>query len=194
MNRRTFGSQPDAVGSSVLAFLAGLRAAGVAASVKHFPGLGQVRGNTDDSSDVRDTLTGPDSPSLQPFRAAVDGGVPLVMVSTAVYAKIDKSGPAAFSSLVVDDLLRGRLGFTGVVVSDDLGRAAAVARVSPADRATRFVAAGGDLVLTADPRMAWPMLDGLVDRMAADAGFAARVTAAVHRVLALKETLGLLRC
>ncbi len=194
VSRRAYGTEPDAVRGSVLAFLAGLRNAGIATSVKHFPGLGQVAGNTDFSADVRDTTTGPDSASLGPFRAAVDAGVPLVMVSSAVYSRIDSSSPAAFSEPVIGGLLRGRLGFTGVVVSDDLGRAVAVASVPPGGRAVRFVAAGGDLVLTVDPQTAEPMLDGLVDRMAVDPGFAAQVDAAVRRVLAAKAALGLLRC
>lgn len=194
VNQRTYGTAPDSVGSHVLAFIAGLTTAGVGASVKHFPGLGQVAGNTDNSPVVRDTTTGPDSPALGPFREAIGHGVPVVMVSSAIYTRIDRQEPAVFSPTVITRLLRGRLGFTGVVISDDLGRAAAVSSVSPSGRATRFVAAGGDLVLTADPATAQPMLDGLVARMNVDAGFATQVRVAAGRVLALKETLGLLHC
>ena len=194
VSRRTFGTEPAAVGSGVLAFSDGLSRAGVAAAVKHFPGLGQVRANTDHTANVRDTTTDADSPWLEPFRRAITAGVPVVMVSSAVYTRIDATQPAAFSRPVVTDLLRTRLGFAGVVVSDDLGRAVAVAAVPAAQRAVRFVAAGGDLVLTVDPHTAGPMIDALVSRAAADPEFAAALTASARRVLDVKHSQGLLRC
>jgi len=194
VSRRTFGTEPAAVGSGVLAFSDGLSRAGVAAAVKHFPGLGQVRANTDHTANVRDTTTDADSPWLEPFRRAITAGVPVVMVSSAVYTRIDATQPAAFSRPVVTDLLRTTLGFAGVVISDDLGRAVAVAAVPAAQRAVRFVAAGGDLVLTVDPQTAGPMIDALVSRAAADPEFAAALTASARRVLDVKHTQGLLRC
>jgi beta-N-acetylhexosaminidase len=194
ISRRTFGTEPDAVGSSVLAFAAGLDQAGIAGAVKHFPGLGRVRANTDVTANVRDTTTAADSPWLDPFRRAITAGIPVVMVSSAVYTHIDATQSAAFSRPVITDLLRTRMGFTGVVVSDDLGKAVAVSTVPVADRAVRFVAAGGDLVLTADPAAASPMLDGLVARAAADPAFASAVTAAARHVLTAKDALGLLPC
>ena len=194
VSRRTFGTEPGAVGSGVLAFADGLSRAGVAAAVKHFPGLGRVRANTDHTANVRDTTTDGDSPSIEPFRRAITAGVPVVMISSAVYTRIDATQPAAFSRAVVTDLLRTRLGFGGVVISDDLGRAVAVAGVPAAQRAVRFVAAGGDLVLTVDPQTAGPMIDALVARAAADPEFATALTASARRVLDVKRAHGLLRC
>jgi len=194
VSRRTFGTEPAAVGSGVLAFSDGLSRAGVAAAVKHFPGLGQVRANTDHTANVRDTTTDGDSPSIEPFRRAITAGVPVVMISSAVYTRIDATQPAAFSRAVVTDLLRTRLGFGGVVISDDLGRAVAVAGVPAAQRAVRFVAAGGDLVLTVDPQTAGPMIDALVARAATDPEFATALTASARRVLDVKHAQGLLRC
>jgi beta-N-acetylhexosaminidase len=194
VSRRTFGTEPGAVGSGVLAFTDGLSRAGIAAAVKHFPGLGQVRANTDHTANVRDTTTDGDSASIEPFRRAITAGVPVVMVSSAVYTRIDATQPAAFSRPVVTDLLRTQLGFAGVVISDDLGRAVAVAAVPAAQRAVRFVAAGGDLVLTVDPRTAGPMIDALVARAAADPAFATALTASARRVLDVKHAQGLLRC
>jgi len=194
VSRRTFGTEPAAVGSGVLAFSDGLSRAGVAAAVKHFPGLGQVRANTDHTANVRDTTTDADSPWLEPFRRAITAGVPVVMVSSAVYTRIDATQPAAFSRPVVTDLLRTKLGFAGVVISDDLGRAVAVAAVPAAQRAVRFVAAGGDLVLTVDPQTAGPMIDALVAKAATDPEFAAALTASARRVLDVKHSQGLLRC
>jgi beta-N-acetylhexosaminidase len=194
VSHRTFGTEPDPVGASVLAFTAGLGQAGVAGAVKHFPGLGRVRANTDTTANVRDTTTAVDSPWLDPFRRAITAGIPVVMVSSAVYTKIDATQPAAFSRPVITDLLRKDMGFTGVVISDDLGRAVAVASVPAADRAVRFVAAGGDLVLTAAPAPAAAMLDGLVAKATADPTFASTVRAATRRVLTAKDALHLLPC
>jgi beta-N-acetylhexosaminidase len=194
VSHRTFGTEPDPVGASVLAFTAGLGQAGVAGAVKHFPGLGRVRANTDTTANVRDTTTAADSPWLDPFRRAITAGIPVVMVSSAVYTKIDSTQPAAFSRQVITDLLRKDMAFTGVVISDDLGRAVAVASVPAADRAVRFVAAGGDLVLTAAPALAAAMLDGLVAKATADPTFASTVRAATRRVLTAKDALHLLPC
>lgn len=194
VSHRSFGTEPGAVGSSVLAFADGMHRAGVAAAVKHFPGLGRVRPNTDLTANVRDTTTAADSPWLDPFRRAVAAGIPVVMVSSAIYDRIDASGPAAFSRPVITDLLRRDVGFTGVVISDDLGKAVAVAAVPTPQRATRFVAAGGDLVLTADPATAAVMLEGLVAKAAAEPAFDAALRAAAQRVLTTKHALGLLRC
>ena len=194
VSHRTFGTEPGSVGSSVLAFADGLAKAGIAGAVKHFPGLGRVRPNTDVTANVRDTTTSVDSPWLDPFRRVIAAGVPVVMVSSAIYTKIDPTQPAAFSRPVITDLLRTRMGFTGVVISDDLGRAVAVTAIPVADRAVRFVAAGGDIVLTIPPETAPAMLDGLVAKATADPAFGAAVRAAARRVLTAKEALGLLPC
>ncbi len=113
------------------------------------------------------------------------------MISTAIYAQIDDSGPAAFSPLVVTELLRHQLGFTGVVISDDLGNAAQVQGYSLADRVLDFLDAGGDMVLTVDSSQVLPMQAAVLDRMNTDPSFAAKVLAAVKQVLQAKLTYGL---
>jgi beta-N-acetylhexosaminidase len=193
-NHRAYGTEPASVTAGVLAFAEGLRSAGVDTAVKHFPGLGQVTTNTDFSANVRDTTTGTTSPTLEPFRAAISAGVPFVMVSSAIYTKLDRANPAVFSPAIIGGLLRKEMRFSGVVISDDLGNAASVSGVRPADRATRFVEAGGDVVLTVDPGVAPAMVDGLVDRVAASPRFAAQLETAVGRVLTAKAARGLLRC
>jgi beta-N-acetylhexosaminidase len=189
---RQYGSTPSAVTAHGLAVARGLSAAGIVPTVKHFPGLGRVHGNTDLTAGVTDTVTTPDDPYLAPFRAAVRAGVPFVMMSTAVYAHLDPGTPAAFSSRIVTGLLRGSLGFRGVVVSDDLGGAAQVADLSPGERAVSFVAAGGDLVLTVDAGQAGEMTSALVARARSDPGFRRKVDAAALRVLRAKQRQGLL--
>lgn len=189
---RQFGYTTDVVASHVLAFVDGMTSGQVASAVKHFPGLGYVHANTDTSARVVDTRIGRDSEGLQPFRAAVRAGVPLVMVSTATYSRIDPDRPAAFSRAVVTELLRGDIGFSGVVISDDLGAARQVQAWSPGERAVRFVAAGGDIVLTVDPRTVAPMYDAVLARARTDGAFRTKIDAAVLRVLTAKARFGLL--
>ena len=190
---REYGNDPATVSSHGVAVLKGLAAAGVAATVKHFPGLGRVTGNTDTTSGVTDDVTTRLDPYLTPFADAIDANVPLVMMSTAIYARIDPSRPAAFSSTVIGGLLRGQLGFKGIVISDDLGAAAQVAGYSVADRAVDFVDAGGDIVLTVDAGQAATMTQALLNRANSDPAFKAKVDAAALLVLQEKANLGLLR-
>ena len=119
-----------------------MSASGVATTAKHFPGLGRVVGNTDFSAGVVDAVTTANDPYLGSFRAAIGAGVPFVMVALATYTRIDPAHLAAFSPLVIGGLLRGDLGFRGVVMSDDLGATAAVASMLPGQRALSFLLAG----------------------------------------------------
>jgi beta-N-acetylhexosaminidase len=167
----------------------------VVATVKHFPGLGRITGNTDVTSvGITDSQASADDPYLEPFRAGVASGVGLVMVSSARYPKLDEANQAMFSRAIITDLLRGKLGFDGVVVTDDVGAAKAVAAVPVPARAVRFLAAGGDLVLTANAAAVPSMLAAIRDRAATDAAFAAGLDQSVRRVLALKARFGLLHC
>ncbi len=192
---RQFGSDPTNVGRAVSAFTTGLRSGGVVATVKHFPGIGRITNNTDTSSaGITDSATTATDAYLQPFVSGIRAGAGMVMVSSARYPLLDASAQAVFSKPVITDLLRGRLGWKGVVVTDDVGAALAVSAVPVAERATRFVDAGGDIVLTALPSTAPAMAAALATRYAADPAFAAKVEASVGRVLALKQGLGLLPC
>lgn len=190
---REYGATAEEVSQDAGAAVTGLGESGVVATVKHFPGLGRVTTNTDYSRDVHDTETSASDPGVAVFgQLAALPQRPFVMTSSAVYDRIDPTSPAAFSSAVVTDLLRGQLGVDGVVISDDLGRAEAVASVPPAERATRFVEAGGTLVLTVDPALAPTMLDALQARASADPAFAAAVDAAALVALEAKSRAGLL--
>lgn len=189
---RGYGSDPARVSAKVDAFRAGLAQAGVAVAVKHFPGLGAVRGNTDFASRVVDSTTTARSALLRPFKDAVGNGAQAVMVSSAYYPRIDADRPAVFSPSVIG-ILRG-WGFDGVVISDDLGAAAALRSVPADQRARRFVAAGGDLALTVDPATAGAMADGLYRAAKGDPELASRVAESAARVLALKAGLGQVSC
>ena len=189
---REYGRDPESVSAHGVAVALGLRDAGVDATVKHFPGLGRVTGNTDTTAGVTDSVTTRHDAYIAPFADAVHAGVPFVMVSTAIYSKIDPSRPAAFSPTVIAGMLRGDLGFAGVVISDDLGQAAQVSGYSLGARAVDFIAAGGDIVLTVNATQAGSMTAAVLARAASDPAFRAQVDAAALRVLETKQALHLL--
>jgi beta-N-acetylhexosaminidase len=190
---REFGSDPQANGEHGVAYVAGMAEAGVASVPKHFPGLGRVTGNTDFTSNVVDTVTTADDPYLDSFRAVVDAGVPYIMVAEATYTQIDPSRLAVFSPVIMR-LLRNGLGFKGVILSDDLGEAKAVASVPAAQRAIDFLDAGGDLVTSQDIGPAEQMAAAVLAQASSNASFRATVDAAAERILAAKQAQGLLPC
>ncbi|GAA5030343.1 glycoside hydrolase family 3 N-terminal domain-containing protein [Streptomyces siamensis] len=191
---REFGHTAATVAPHSDAFLAGSAQSGVMATLKHFPGLGYVRDNTDTTANVVDTVTTSESASITTFESGIKAGAPFVMISSATYSKIDPTHRAAFSSTVIQGLLRKTLGFKGVVVSDDLGNAVAVKAVPAGDRAVKFLSAGGDLVLTVEPKLIPAMTQAVQGRMTQSATFRAQVDASVHRVLNAKQKAGLLSC
>ncbi len=189
---REYGFNPATVASHGTAFAQGLADAGVDATLKHFPGLGRVTGNTDTASGVTDHTTTRDDPYLAPFARAIAAGAPFVMMSTAYYSRIDPNNPAAFSPRIVTGILRGDLHFNGVVISDDVGGADQVASFSPGARAVNFVAAGGDIVLTVDASLIPQMTAAVLARAKSDGAFRAKIDAAALRVLSAKKARGLL--
>jgi len=192
--QREFGHNPQTTGAHGVAFIRGMKQAGVATTAKHFPGLGQVAGNTDFSSSVVDTTTGAKSPGVKSFRSAIKAGVPFVMVALATYTRIDPQHLAAFSSRVMNALLRQQLHFRGVIVSDDLGAAAAVAGLSPASRGIDFLAAGGDLITSQSLPASIAMDQAILARAADDAAFRSMVNSAVMHILAAKQAYHLMPC
>ena len=190
---REFGSDPASNGAHGAAFIDGMASAGVATTAKHFPGLGRVAGNTDFTSGVVDSVTTPDDPYLGSFRAAIAADVPFVMIALATYTRIDPSELAAFSPAVMR-LLRSGLGFGGVIISDDLGDAIAVASIPAGDRAISFLDAGGDMIISQSLPPAETMAQAVLAHANADAAFRAVVGAAVQHILAAKQASGLLSC
>ncbi|MGA8791117.1 MAG: glycoside hydrolase family 3 N-terminal domain-containing protein [Paenarthrobacter sp.] len=184
--QREYGYAPGTVSTLGNAFADGMKDAGVAPVVKHFPGLGRVVPNTDVTSDVRDTSTTRNDPALEPFHAAITSGTQWVMVSNAYYDKIDPANIAPFSPTVMDTMLRADAGFTGIVLSDDLCSAAQLEAWSDADRALNFFGAGGTMLVCADPASIPAMHQAVVKKATTDASFRAKVDAAALTVLRVK--------
>ncbi|WP_279012334.1 glycoside hydrolase family 3 N-terminal domain-containing protein [Actinomyces oris] len=189
---REYGHDAATVSSQAGAFAEGMQASKVIPTYKHFPGLGRVKDNTDTSAGVVDSTTArsADTAVSVIFGAAIAAGAPVIMVSSATYSLIDPSAPAVFSSTIVTDMLRREMGFSGVVITDDVSAAVQVQDVSAGDRAVRAIRAGCDIVLaSADPTVAADMVKALIATARSDPAFAARVDESATRVLNLKKSL-----
>ena len=191
--QREYGHDPATAGSHGVAFLTGMRQSGVAVTLKHFPGLGRVAGNTDFTTATDMTTTSSD-PYLQSFSQGIAANTDFVMVALARYTRIDPDHLAAFSAVIMSQMLRGTLGFQGVVISDDLGDTVAVASIPPANRAIDFLWAGGDMIISKTSAPAHAMVLGIRSRAAADPSFRQRVDDAALRILRAKQAWGLLPC
>ena len=189
---RDFGLDSNGNAQHGIAFVEGMRDAGVGATVKHYPGLGAVTGNTDVTTEgILDTTTTLDGEQIGAFNTTIKQAKPaMVMMSLATYQRIDSSAPAAFSSKIIDGTLRGSVGYDGVVISDSLS-AAAVSGIATKDLGVRLVDAGGDLACIGDTSYVTPILDGIIARAQSDPAFAKKVTASATRVMTLKYQMGL---
>jgi beta-N-acetylhexosaminidase len=187
LGSRAFSRSRTWNASMARAFVGGLQANGVAATVKHFPGLGLASGNTDNGRIVIRAAAWKLHRDLLPFQSAARAGVKLVMVSTAVYPKLDGSKrPAAFSSTIIQGLLRKRLGFTGVTVTDSL--TAPAAEKIP-HTATRAMLAGSDLLIFGAERASERGYSTLLTDGANSPRLQNRLTQAAARIRALKAWL-----
>jgi beta-N-acetylhexosaminidase len=174
------------VAARTRASVRGLRSAGIAATAKHFPGLGGATVNTDDGPA---TVEVPLDRDLVPFRAAVDDGVPLVMLSHASYPAIDSRRIASQSRPMVTGLLRERLGFDGVIVTDSLEAAAVLARSGVAVAAERSIRAGADLILMTGSASWNDVFPHLLAEARRDPAFRARIRSSAAGVIGLKVVL-----
>jgi beta-N-acetylhexosaminidase len=189
---RTFPGDQNAVGARVKAFIRGTRAGGVAATAKHFPGIGASTANTDDAPVTiaanRVTIEDRDLP---PFEDAIAAGVPLVMASHVLYPAYDTGRIASQSGVLLRFLLRQKMHFRGVIVTDSLEAAAVLKRSNVAVAAERSITAGADLVLMTGSASYNDVYPALLARARSSAAFRARIREAAGRVLELKRRLKL---
>jgi beta-N-acetylhexosaminidase len=190
MASRAFAGDAATVAASTRASIAGMRAGGVAATAKHFPGLGASPVNTDDASATVTTARSIlEDAELVPFRAAVAEDVPLVMLSHALYPALDGERIASQSRPIVTGLLRGELGYDGVIVTDSLEAQAVLDRSGIAAAAERSVVAGADLILMTGSASWNEVFPRLLARARESAAFRRRVRESAARVLGLKRLL-----
>jgi beta-N-acetylhexosaminidase len=186
---RGFGSTPTRVAAAGVAFAEGLQGGGVAATAKHFPGLGTARQNTDFAVEriglSKATLRRVDEP---PFRRFVEAGGGMVMLSTAIYPAFSPR-PAAFARPIATGELRSRLGFQGVSITDAMEAVAVRDFGGAAKAGTAAARAGTDVLLFADFRAAARARRALQRGLRSGALGRAAFEASVGRVLRLRHGL-----
>jgi beta-N-acetylhexosaminidase len=186
---RAFADTAPAVVGTAIPFAEGLQAGGVAATAKHFPGLGAATENTDFEAQTlaltRGELFDVDMP---PYRAYIAAAGRLVMLATAIYPALSPR-PAAFSRRIATGELRGRLGFHGVTITDSLGSTAVAEFGGRREAAVDGAAAGDDLLLFDDLPSALEGHDALVDQLSKGNLDRAPFVAAAGRVLRLRAEL-----
>jgi beta-N-acetylhexosaminidase len=190
---RAFSDDPETTVTMTAAAVRGCVGAGIACAVSHFPGEGGVNESTAQGPGAvsldRATLA---ARELPPFEAGFDAGAQAVIVSHALYVAYDPVTPAGLSPPIYDELLRGRLDFDGVAITDDLQAGAIRAGLRVEDAAVQALTAGADMVQISDPAAARRASAALLEALGSGALDPERVDEAVARVLTLKAGLGLL--
>jgi beta-N-acetylhexosaminidase len=131
-----------------LAAFRGFEDAGILTTGKHFPGHGET--STDSHLTLPESLQPKarwNAVEFLPFREAIRAGVPSILVAHLYCPALDPTAPSSLSRIIVTDILRGELGFDGMVASDDLEMGAILTRFDIGEAAVRFLDAGGDLLL-----------------------------------------------
>jgi beta-N-acetylhexosaminidase len=184
---RSYGEDPRLVAEMGAAAVEGFESAGVVSAAKHFPNHGPATSDSHVDLPVvdhdRETLRSYDLP---PFEAAVEAGVPMVMVGHLLYPAIDPERPASLSPEAIE-MLREELGFDGVVVTDDLAMAGATGGGPPARAAVEAVEAGADLLLiSSPPQQQADAYDAVVEAVESGEIPRERVETSVERLLEVK--------
>jgi len=145
---RTYSDNPHRVADFTTQVVRAIGQTPLASCAKHFPGLGGVSDDLHHKQFiVKDSVQQIEERDLVPFHAAVNAGVEMIMVSHAIYQTLDPTRPAVFSPLIIDRLLRKQLGFSGIVLSDDLAMAAISGSIPIEKAIEQALLAGCDLLL-----------------------------------------------
>jgi beta-N-acetylhexosaminidase len=185
---RSYGDAPELVARMGTAAVRGFEDVGVVSAAKHFPNHGPATSDSHVSLPVvRHDAQTLRSYDLPPFEAAIDAGVPMVMVGHLVYPAIDPDHPASLSADAMS-MLRGDLGFKGVVVTDDLAMQGATGGRPPARAAVDAVEAGADLLLISSvPGQQADAYDAVVEAVESGEIPRSRIEKSVTRLLELKQ-------
>jgi beta-N-acetylhexosaminidase len=201
---RTFGTTPAVVAAYAGAFLDGLQQHGVAGTLKHWPGLGAATGNPDLTlPTINQSQAQMNALDFAPFHALLNDQPGMIMVTTVLAPAYDAHNPADLSPTLVNGVLRGQLGYQGVIVTDALGAQGVVLYMRQqgysnvnqglAEASVRAFLAGDDLLLCP---LAQTTLGAIVAAMSQAVATGrisqARLRASVHRIIRLKVRLGLI--
>ncbi len=212
INLRSFGSDPDMVSKMAVSMSRGIQSAGVVAVGKHFPG----HGNTSSDSHTSLPLVEKDLDELRetellPFQALIDADIGMLMCAHIQFPALDKTTfrsvsdgqeivvPATFSSVILKDLLRGRMGYDGVIITDAMDMDAIAKHIAPPDAVVRALAAGADMICMpaklrspSDAAKIEDILLAVTDALRQGVLTQAGIDQSVERVVRLKIEFGLL--
>lgn len=149
LGNRSFGSDAALVSDMVANVAEGLEGTGVSACMKHFPGIGSAEEDTHDGrAEITKTLDEMRASDFLPFEAGIEVGVDFIMVSHAVASGIDAEGkPSSLSESVITNVLRGELGYNGIVITDALNMGAVTEYYTSEEAAVMAIEAGADMLL-----------------------------------------------
>jgi beta-N-acetylhexosaminidase len=186
---RAFGVTPETAAAQALAFWRGLTSAGLIGCGKHFPGHGDTHADSHLTLPVvahdEDRLR---AVELAPFAAAARAGIDAIMTAHVIYPALDRNWPATLSHRILTELLRGELGFQGVIVSDDLGMKAVADRYPIDELAVNSIAAGADhLLIREPPARQRAAFQALLRAAETRAELRARVEESAARVIKMKS-------
>lgn len=193
ISARSFGEDPALVSRLGAALVRGIQEHGMLATGKHFPGHGDTEQNSHlELARVNVPRARLDSVELRPFQAAIDAGVRGMMTFHGDLPALDTTHTAAtLSAVVMTDLLRTKMGFTGLLVTDALDMNGVLGNLSMAEATQRAVVAGNDVLLM--PSDAKVSIQAVVDGVAAGRFTEARIDASVRKLLMTKHEFGLAR-
>lgn len=195
INTRSFGADPELVSRLAVAQIRGMQEHGMLATAKHFPGHGDT--DTDSHIDlpvIRADPSRADSIELPPYRAAIEAEVAAVMSAHIAFpALTGDSAPATLNPKLMDRLLRDRLGFGGLAVTDALDMGAIVEHYGAEAAPILALEAGADLLLQVEPADVERVIDAVVAAVGSGRLAEARIDRSVRRLLEAKASLGLHR-
>ena len=189
---RSYGADADTVSAMAQAMARGLREGGVIPCYKHFPGHGAVSGNTHNgSASTRRTLDEMRLTELIPFMDGVEREIEMIMTSHLIAKGLEDTEPASLSPTIITQLLRGDMGYDGVVITDSLRMTAIASEYKAAAAAVRAIQAGADILLI--PSNLEAAVKAIEDAVSSGTLSMERIEESVIRILALKIQSGVIR-
>jgi beta-N-acetylhexosaminidase len=190
---RSYGEDPETAASYALEALKGYQAAGIITTGKHFPGRGASVTDAHNEMPVIDLSRAEMQKHLEPFQRLINAGLPAIMTAHTAYPSLDPSGlPATLSKRILTDLLKGEMGFQGVITTDDITMGGIIQQYEVPEACRLALEAGADLVLVRDES---PLIDevvaGLILAVQQGRLKEERLNDAIRRTLSVKYDYGL---
>ena len=193
IGKRSFGSDAVTVAEHVAAEVSGMQGRGISSVLKHFPGHGSAVTNSHNGVSVSErTLDQLREEELLPFISGIEAGAEFVMVSHLSFPEVlGDNTPASLSPVIITDLLRGELGYQGIVITDALNMGAVTEMYEPGEAAVLAIEAGADMLLMPEDLDA--AYEALMAAVESGRITEKRIDESISRILSLKKKMGLIR-